>query len=338
MKKILLIDCNWLFNTFYFVCKKELEALQGLNWDPEKVTSVSSKVLTNILSIVATEEYDEFYTFFDFGGDNFRNKLYPQYKQHRSKEPKFAFKEELEHLKIALETIGVLPIGKLGWEADDLIGSWVNWKINHESSECHILTKDKDLFQLINEHTSILFKTKQNGSNVLTNINLDNFQEFYDVETPKQIIDFKAISGDSSDGYRGPQGLGEIGTYKLLTYFKNLDNLFEYVKQDKFDYHVLEQNGITSRMWQKIINNIDILKRNETLATITTDFFDTLNPEKIKEINTSTKPNDLFKQINMASNLENQPFYQSNFFFSKLEENLRAMNFNNTIKKMKRGL
>lgn len=339
MKKILLIDCNWLFNTFYFVCKRELDGLQGLNWDAEKVTLVSNKVMTNILSIVASGEYDEFYTFFDLGGENFRNELFPPYKQHRSKEPKFAFKEEIQHLMIALETVGILPIGKIGWEADDLIGSWANWKINNENCECHILTKDKDLFQLINEQTSILFKTKEsNGSNTLKKIDLTNFKEYFDVETPKQIIDFKAIGGDSSDGYHGPRGLGEVATSNLLAYFKNLENLLDYVNQNEFDYEVLKQNGITNQIWQKVVNNIDIIERNKILATIKTDFFDNLNQAKINEINTSTKPNDFFKELAAAINLEHQPFYQSNFFFSKMEENLKAMNHNNTTKKMKRGL
>lgn len=325
MKKILLIDCNWLFNTFYFSLKREVDSLQSINQPADDVTLISHKVITNILKIVQDNQYDEFYTFFDFGGKNFRSELYPEYKQNRNKEPKYAFKEELKHTADALSQLGILPIGCEGQEADDLMSSWAVWKTTHEDCEAHILTKDKDLFQMINDRIFILEKNKDLETKKISTslFGVEEFKKKFGLERPEQIIDLKAIAGDPSDGYLGVSGVGDITATKLIKCFDNVENLITELKKPELDAELFKSNGFSAGLITKLQSQIEKIELNKKLATIQTNFFSSLNPKTIADVNSSLKPSHINNSIISSAKNQDVPFKQSSYFFSKLYDALK---------------
>jgi DNA polymerase-1 len=148
-----------------------------------------------------------------------------------------------------------------GYEGDDLIGTIAteavkSQKSKVESTDVVILTGDRDLLQLVNEHVKVLMPIV--GISKTAMYDAKAVEEKYGV-TPDQFIDYKALIGDASDGYPGVTGIGPKTAASLLQKFNTFENLYKKIAD------VPEKVGL------KLATDAEQAALAKKLATIITD-------------------------------------------------------------------
>ena len=244
MEKFVVIDGNSLINRAFY----GLPALKSLNGKPCGATFGFCNMLLNI---IINEKPKYIACVFDAGKHTFRNNLYENYKANRDKMPEDLF-SQLEDLKQLLKYMGIKVIEIPEIEADDIIGS-ISRKYD---AEFILISGDKDLFQLINNNTTV-WHTKRGVTDV---VKLDEqaLKKEYNLK-PYQVIEIKSIMGDSSDNIPGVAGIGKVGAMKLIEQYDNLDNIYA---------HINEIKGSTK---DKLLKNKDMAYLSHQLATIKLD-------------------------------------------------------------------
>ncbi|WP_053957538.1 DNA polymerase I [Inediibacterium massiliense] len=218
-EKIIIIDGNSLINrTFYAI--PELTTKDGVHTNAVYgFVSVLHKIF---------EDYNPDYitVAFDRKAPTFRHKAFDEYKAGRKKMPD-ELAEQFPILKEILDAFHIHRVEIDGFEADDLIGTIVNYS---ETQNIHpiVITGDKDALQLVSKKTKV-FITKK-GVSSLEEYDEQNFMNQYEV-TPKQFIDVKGLMGDKSDNIPGVSGIGEKTAIKLIKEFESVENLLENVDQ-----------------------------------------------------------------------------------------------------------
>lgn len=152
-----------------------------------------------------------------------RTELYAEYKSHRKEMPS----DLGPQIGLAIEFcklfgISVLQVG--GVEADDTIASIAKW-IEKKHFKTYICSSDKDLCQLVNEHTFLINTHKDNLL-----IDKEKVVELFGV-APEQIVDLLALMGDASDNIPGVPGIGPKTAAKLLAEFGTLKNLLSHTSK-----------------------------------------------------------------------------------------------------------
>lgn len=245
MKKILLIDGNSLANRAFY-------ALPFLT-DPQGRASGAVFGFTNILcKIISEDKPDGIIVAFDHARKTFRNNIYAEYKGTRKETPP-ELRSQFPLIKDLLREMGILVIEEDGIEADDIIGT----AAKSIEGEKIILSGDRDLLQLISPDTEVWLTIK--GVTLLNKVNLSNLKLNFEISRPDQIIELKALMGDSSDNIPGVAGIGEKTALKLLNEYDNVENLYENLP------------NITGKLQEKLAAGKDMAFLSKTLATIKTD-------------------------------------------------------------------
>jgi len=148
----------------------------------------------------------------------FRNEIFPPYKANRDPAPP-ELKRQFEQCQLIAGALGLADFGEERFEADDLIGT-VTRRMRSEGLPTTILTKDKDMAQLL-EEGDILWDYADNRR-----VGYHQVRDRYGV-TPEQIVDFLALAGDSVDNIPGVKGVGQKTATALLEHFGSLDAIYE---------------------------------------------------------------------------------------------------------------
>lgn len=190
----------------------------------------------------------------------FRKQQYPAYKEQRSSKPK-PLLEQMALLKKILKDCGFKVYEHPLYEADDIAGSIATCFSKEE--DVRVLTKDKDYLQLIGDNVHIwMMKDRKDierlsstyGEHLIIRDNIfeynsDIVKKEYFI-TPKQIVDWKAISGDSSDNIPGVKGVSDKTIVPLLNRYNSLREIYKeiqkYEKENKL-------NGLANK-WSKELN------------------------------------------------------------------------------------
>ena len=174
---------------------------------------------------------------FDPKGPTFRNELYSEYKANRSETPQ-ELKKQLEIITKKLPSTNLKSITVENFEADDVLGT-IGKTLGNEKTKILIYSGDSDLHQLIDDNIHII-TTSRNGEIIEYNKNL--IKEVYDGLSPNQIVDFKSLTGDTSDNIPGIPGVGKKTATKLLNEYKTLDSLsknLDLIKQEKLKNNLI---------------------------------------------------------------------------------------------------
>lgn len=158
----------------------------------------------------------------DAQGKTFRHELYPAYKAHRKATPEELL-VQIPRAKKALENLGISQIEVPGFEADDCIGTLAS-QIEQQGLLACIVSGDRDLWQLISRNVTLEYLAVKKPIQMLT---LFRFGELYRID-PGQILDYKAIVGDSSDNIPGVPGIGDKTIWPLLQQGIGLKELLEF--------------------------------------------------------------------------------------------------------------
>lgn len=248
MKKLLLIDgSSLLFRAFY--------ALPLLTNAEGVYTNGVYGFLTMLRKVLNDEKPTHVLVAFDRPDPTFRHEAYKAYKGTREKAPselagQFAITKDL------LETMGLKHFDMAGYEADDVLGTMAR-KGEKDGYEVILVTGDRDYYQLVDEHTTLLL-TKRGASEMET-WTPQHIREHFGIE-PKDFIEVKALMGDASDNIPGIPGIGEKRALEYVRKYGSLEGLYE---------HIDEVRGPKTRL--AIEENKDLAYLSRRLGTIHTE-------------------------------------------------------------------
>ena len=183
---------------------------------------------TNML-VKLIEDYREekLIVIFDAARENFRNKIFPEYKANRGETPEDLI-PQFDLIKQCVEAFKIPQLEIEGFEADDIIGSYSNLASKLKISSL-IVSSDKDLMQLVNEKVEMLDPMKNKK------IGIPEVIEKFGVE-PKKVIQIQALTGDKVDNIPGAPGIGPKTALELIKEFGDIENLIKNankIKQEK---------------------------------------------------------------------------------------------------------
>ena len=181
-------------------------------------------------------------TCFDSSEPTFRHKKFIAYQAHRP-----ATEEQLKsQIDLTREILGEAKIPlfvKPGYEADDLIGTIAEKsQKKREVKEIIIVTGDKDLMQLVKGKTRLFLLAGGGNASQISLVGSDGVQEKLGIR-PDQVIDYKALVGDSSDNYPGVYGIGPKTAEELLENYDNLKNIYQNLDKIKESWRNKLVNG-----------------------------------------------------------------------------------------------
>ncbi|MCR5584913.1 MAG: DNA polymerase I [Lachnospiraceae bacterium] len=228
MDKIVLIDGNSILCRAYFGLS-DLTTSKGVHTN-------GVKGFLNILFKLIEEEKPKYMGIaFDLPEPTFRHLKFKEYKAQR-KPMDEALLSQFPILEDLLRAMGIFVMEKAGFEADDLIGTAATI-CAEKGLEVSAVSGDKDLLQLATDRIKVRIPTTAKGQTVIKDYNNEEFAAEFGLEKPSMIIDLKAIMGDSSDNYKGVEGIGKVGATKLLQEFGSLDGIYENLDKIKGANH-----------------------------------------------------------------------------------------------------
>lgn len=243
MDRLIIIDGNSLVNRAFYALPPML--------NDGKPTQAVYGFATMLIKMI--QDYSPKYmaVAFDLPAPTFRHKRYDGYKATRKGMPP-DLAVQMPTLKTMLSRMGIKMIEKEGYEADDLIGTLSR----RSSAQTYIVTGDRDSLQLIDDTTKVVL-TKRGITETLE-LDEEGLKREFDL-TPAQIIEYKAIAGDSSDCIPGVTGIGDKGAHSLLKEYESLDGV--YANIDK----------IGGKLKERLIVGKEQAYLSKELATIDTN-------------------------------------------------------------------
>ncbi|MFG2984412.1 DNA polymerase I [Streptomyces sp. NPDC048258] len=231
-------------------------------------TGQPTNAIYGFASMLANTLRDEapthFAVAFDVSRKTWRSTEFPEYKANRSKTPD-EFKGQVELIGELLDAMHVPRFAVDGFEADDVIATLAT-QAEALGFDVLIVTGDRDSFQLVSEHTTVLYPTK--GVSELTRFTPEKVEEKYGL-TPQQYPDFAALRGDPSDNLPGIPGVGEKTAAKWITQFGSFAELVERAEEVK------------GKVGQNLRDHLESVKLNRVLT------------EMVKDVELPKTPEDL---------------------------------------------
>lgn len=246
--KIMVIDGNSILNrAFYGV--RLLTNHEGF------YTNAIYGFLSTLFKLQDEEMPEHTIVCFDVKEKTFRHKKFETYKATRKGMPD-ELAMQLPVMKDILDKLGITRCEKAGYEADDLIGT-ISRIVSESSNECVIVTGDKDSLQLVGDGTSVRLVTTKMGQSTTTKYDEQTFEEEYGFK-PIQLIDLKALMGDTSDNISGVAGIGKKTANDLIKLFGSVENIYKNIDSEQI------KKGVRD----KLISGEQSAKDSYWLATI----------------------------------------------------------------------
>ncbi|HRW12799.1 MAG TPA: DNA polymerase I [Syntrophomonas sp.] len=255
---LLLIDGNsLLFKAFY--------ALPLLHTREGIYTNGVYGFLTMFNRVSADVQPSHVVVAFDMDRKTFRNETYSDYKANRSAAPD-ELVGQFHLLREVLAAMNVSYVEMQGFEADDLIGT-LSQQAEAAGMETIILTGDGDALQLVSEHTKVYMSKKG-----ITDMQVYDPQAVVDKweVPPEQMIEIKALMGDSSDNIPGVPGVGSKTAIKLIKAYGSLENLYEHI--DEISGKKLKENLLTYRDQAYLSRDLATIRREVEMGAALDDF------------------------------------------------------------------
>ncbi len=278
MNTLLIIDGNAIMHRAY-------HALPPFKAEDGTPTNVVYGYISMLNKVFVDFHPEYLVSCFDTPKPTFRNKLFKEYQSQR---PKIEndFIVQIPLVKQALDAAGVERIEKDGFEADDLIGT-ITKIFETNKFRVVILTGDKDIFQLITDN--VFVAAPQLGLANVKIFDKSEVEKKLEVK-PNQIIDYKALVGDSADNYPGAKGIGPKTASKLIHQFETVDKIYENLEE-------VESEKV-KEILKKERENVFLSKK---LATIMTNVNIVLDIEKLKFKYFNNELNNFLNKYQMDS-------------------------------------
>lgn len=294
-KTLILIDGHALaFRQFYALERTNMKTKEGI---PTWAVYGFFKAIFDLLKNKNLAP-DAIGVAFDVSHHTFRTEKYSEYKVNREAMPD-AMSIQMGMIYDGLKAFNIPIYTKEGFEADDVIGT-ISKRACELGHKVLILTGDQDSFQLIDKDGCVKVIIPSKGE--LIEYDWDKVFDKLGVY-PNQVIDYKALRGDTSDNIPGIKGVGEKTAVKLLTEFKTVDNVLD--NADKISAKALRE---------KIENGREIAELSKYLATIVRNVDVPFDFEKTNiELPDIAKVTEFLRNMQFYSFLKNIEFILKSF-------------------------
>ena len=249
--KLLVLDGNSIVNRAFY-------GIKLLTTKDGRYTNAIYGFLNILARLLADETPDEVAIAFDLKAPTFRHKMYDDYKGTRKGMPQ-ELAEQMPVLKEILAALGFAMVSCEGWEADDLLGTLAA-ACKQRGDICRIATGDRDSLQLAADNVAILLASTKAGKSETIFMDKAAVEEKYGV-SPAQLIDVKALMGDTSDNIPGVAGIGEKTALSLISNFGSLEGVYQNI----------EDSRIKAGQRTKLIAGKEQAELSRTLAEIRCD-------------------------------------------------------------------
>ena len=290
MEKLVLVDGNSIANrAFYGIMGNKM-----LTTKDGKYTNAIYGFLAILFKILDEVNPEYIAVAFDLKAPTARHKLYDGYKANRKGMPE-ELAEQMPIIKKILKAMNIDIIEKEGYEADDVLGTLSRFGENN-GLEVHILSGDRDTFQLATDNVKIHIPRTKGGKTETDIFDKKKVEEVYGIE-PKQLIEVKGLQGDTSDNIPGVPGIGEKTALSLIQKYGTVKNLYEKLEKGETD--------IKGKQKEKLENNKNLAELSLFLGTINLEvpIEDTLENLKVEEWNKEEVLN-IFKELNFKRYIE----------------------------------
>ncbi|SIS94228.1 DNA polymerase I [Chryseobacterium gambrini] len=272
-KRLFLIDAYaMIFRGYYALIRNPRLTSKGLD------TSAIFGFTNSLIELIRREKPTHLAVVFDVGEASIRTEDFSDYKANRSETPE-AIKNAIPYIHRILEAMHIPILGVPGYEADDVIGT-IACKAEKEGYVTFMVTPDKDFAQLVTDKIKI-YKPGLKGGDIEI-LGVEEVKAKYEIEDPKQVIDFLAMMGDAVDNIPGLEGVGEKTAMKFLKEFGSIENLLANTDQLKGKLkekvEASAERGILSKKLATIICDAPVEFHQEQYDLETPDF------EKVKEV------------------------------------------------------
>ncbi|MCX6800418.1 MAG: DNA polymerase I [Candidatus Falkowbacteria bacterium] len=318
-EKLMIIDGNALIHRSFHALPPTMQTKDGT------VVNAVYGFVTTLLKAINDMKPDYIALTFDEKGPTFRHLEYTEYKAHREKQPDELY-AQIPLIKQMVEAFNIPIYSQSGLEADDLIGT-ITHTISNEIEKI-ILTGDMDTLQLVNDHTKVYAMSRGITESII--YDEAKKKKKYSGLGPDQMIDYKALRGDPSDNIPGVKGIGEKTAISLLTEFKSLDGVYEYIEKSS-EEKLTEDKLIKPRIIGLLKQDKANAYLSQKLATIKCDAeidfdlkkskFEKINTEELINLLASLEFHSLIPRIKKLAEGENAEI------IDKFERNLKLFNY-----------
>jgi DNA polymerase-1 len=243
-KRLFLVDGNSLLYRSYY-------AIQRLSTSKGFPTNAIYGFINTLRKISEQEKPSHLGVVFDTGRPTIRHQVFKDYKAHRRPMPEDLI-PQIPVLKKVIRAMNIPLFEYDNYEADDVLGSLAR-KAAAEKIPTVIVTTDKDLFQIVDECTTVFNPAKE------IYLDEDKVKEVFGA-APSQVVDVLALWGDPTDNVPGVPGIGEKTSKKLIAEFGSVDNLLRHLAEVK-----------NPKLREKIEQNMESLEVSRRLVTIESD-------------------------------------------------------------------
>jgi len=242
-KQLILVDgSSFLFRAYH--------AMPDLQTPNGQLTGAVYGVTNMLRKLIRECDPELIAIVYDAKGKTFRHDMYDQYKANRPPAP-LELVSQIQYVHDITRAMGLPLLCIPGVEADDVIGTLCE-QATQKKLDVLVVTGDKDMAQLVNEHVTLIDTMKDQSLNVQGVI--DKFGV-----RPDQIIDYLALMGDSSDNIPGVPKVGPKTAAKWLATYDNIDTLIENADQ------------INGKVGESLRDNLELLEMSRRLTEIKLD-------------------------------------------------------------------
>ncbi len=246
---LMLVDAHAIIYRAYFALPPTLTTPEGM------LVNAAFGFTRILLTAIRDMKPTHLAVVFDHPEPTFRHKEFEDYKAHREKMPDDMI-PQIDLTKEIVETLNIPQFSVAGYEADDLIGT-----LSQQSPEkTVIVTGDQDMFQLVDEKVHVWLPPR--GKHPADEYNREKVFEKLGVY-PDQVIDMKALMGDSSDNIPGIKGVGPKSAVSLLEKFGTLESIYQAVEEAEKYPEILK-----GALLKKVTSGKDDAFLSQKLATI----------------------------------------------------------------------
>ena len=196
---------------------------------------------------------------FDLKGPTKRHEIYEGYKANRKGMPE-ELAEQMPIIKEILKAMNIDIIEKQGYEGDDILGTLAKYG-EKQGLEVTILSGDRDTFQLASDNITIRIPRTKAGKTETEDYNREKILEEYGLE-PEQLIEVKALQGDTSDNIPGVPGIGPKTAITLIQKYHTVKELYKKIESGEDD--------LKGKQKENIVNNKKSAEISRTLGEIDT--------------------------------------------------------------------
>lgn len=291
MEKVLLIDGNSIMNrAFYGIMGNKMLTTKDGHY---------TNAIYGFLSIMFKnmEEVEPTYMLIAFDSKtaaDTRKKMYEGYKKHRHSMPN-ELAEQMPIIKEILTAMNIKVIEMPDYEGDDILGTLAK-RFAHKDKDVYILSGDRDLFQLIEDHITVRIPRTKMGKTETEIYTKEKVEEEYGLE-PIDLIEVKALMGDSSDEIPGVPNVGPKTGTSLIKQFKTIANLYKALHEGTIE--------LTSKLKDTLTKNQDLAELSKELGTININAPIKEDLEDVKIVDWDReKVAEIFKRLNFNRFIE----------------------------------